>query len=362
VGNNRIIEIDLSTHKIKEKMYQKKVKVRKDKSLRDILVNSTNKKLMNGDILEQGFFLSGGLDSSLVAGIASKFVYPKKIRTFAIGFSLESEDIKQAQKVANYIGSIHNAVIIDKHETGKELENIIKVVGSYDQTTIRASSILYMGTKYIKENYPEIKVMFTGEFADELFGSYIYMKDAPSDLEFEKERQHLLENVHNFDGQRCDRVCSNFGIESRYPFFSKKMLSYLNNLEIGDLNPKDGIEKRLLRDSFRGKGYIPEETINRQKEALSDGTSHKSDNYREYIKEYASKEVTRIEYSNRHIEYPFNTPTTREDYLYRKIFKKMYPNELFSKTIPYKWLPKWQNGELTESSAQVLDSYKLKQN
>jgi asparagine synthase (glutamine-hydrolysing) len=305
--------------------------------LQKLLVENVEKKLYSSINYkkQQGFFLSGGLDSSLIASIASLSVYPDKIKTFSFGFDSNAPDLGYAKKVSEFIGSEHYEIIFSMQDTFDNLDEIIKILGSYDQTTVRASSALYMGTKWIKEKFPDISVMITGELSDELFGSYLYMFKAPNDQEFTKERHNLLENVHNFDGLRCDRICAHFGIEARYPFFSRQLLDYINSIDPSYLAPSNsGVEKNILRQAFKSN-WLPKDVLNRQKEALSDGTSENS-SWKDFIKEKC-KSHTLICDGNGNGD----GNETLEDLLYKKIFDKHYPNELQANTIPYKWMPKW---------------------
>jgi asparagine synthase (glutamine-hydrolysing) len=307
------------------------------KKLRELIISNVSKKLYTkGSNREQGFFLSGGLDSSLIASIAARLLYPKRIKTFSFGFDERAPDLEYARVVSSHINSEHHEILIDKQETFDNLPSIIKQTGTWDQTTIRASSVLYMATKWIKENHPEICVMMTGELADEIFGSYLYFFKSPSNEEFTKERKRLLENVHNFDGLRCDRVLAGFGIEGRYPYFSKEILKYIDCIDPEYLNPvKTGLEKKCLREAFTD--YLPNSIIMRRKEALSDGTSHSS-SWKDFIKDKIH-----------------GNSLYKEDSYYKKIFKEYYPGSLKEETIPFKWMPKWQNPELVDSSATMLN-------
>lgn len=317
------------------------------------LVKNIHKKIHKGT-RDFGFFLSGGIDSSIIASVSSKYLYPQRIKTFTIGFSEDATDVKYARLVAKHINSDHHEIIINMDETIKHLDEIIHVLGTFDETTIRASSPLFMGTKIIKERFPEIYIMYNGELADELFGSYLYFAGAPSSIEHFDERIHLLQNVHNFDGLRCDRVMSWFGIEARYGFFGKDLLKFALGLpaDYFNANMNDGIEKKILRDAF--VNYLPREVVWRTKNALSDATSVKS-GWKEQLKKYTNSMITDDEFERRFIDFPYITPDSKENYYYRKIFDKYYKN--FEKTIPYKWTPKWVDN-ITDSSASCLPNYK----
>jgi len=197
--------------------------------------------------------------------------------------------------------------------------------------------------------------MYNGELADELQGGYLYFRKSPSPSAHRAESIRRLSAVHNFDGLRCDRVCSAFSIEARFPFFSKSLLNFVLSLppEYLDPNFHGGVEKFLIRDAFRGLGYIPEEVLWRTKNALSDATSVKS-SWKDRLKAHVETHVTDLEFSNFRKKWSHVSPDTKEDFFYRTIFDKYYAG--FENTIPYKWLPLWC-GDVTDSSASVLSVF-----
>jgi asparagine synthase (glutamine-hydrolysing) len=302
-----------------------------------------------------GFYLSGGLDSSLVAGVAAKLRAPRKLNTFTVGFSPEASDVIYARLVAQHIGSNHHEIIISEEDGFAHIEEIIKYLGTFDQTTVRASTPLFLATKWIKQKYPDIYIMYNGELADELQGGYLYFRNAPTAEAHREESIRRLAAVHNFDGLRCDRVCAAFSIEARFPFFSKSLLNFVLSLPPQYLSPSQfqGTEKYLIRDAFRGLGYIPEEVLWRTKNALSDATSVKS-SWKDKLKTSIDEKVSEEEFSSQRKSYTHATPDTKEDFYYRKIFEKYYAG--YENTIPYKWLPLWC-GDVKDSSASVLGVY-----
>jgi len=319
--------------------------------LRDIFIQNVKDKIHYGS-REDGFFLSGGLDSSLVAGIAAKIRYPTRLRTFTCGFSADASDIVFARQVAKHINSEHHEIILKEEEGIAAVEEIVRILGTFDQTTIRASIPLYLATKWIKQNYPGIYILYNGELADELLGGYLYFRNAPSAFDHRAESIRRLNAVHNFDGLRCDRVCSSNSIEARFPFFSKSLLDFVMSCPPKYFNPKDngGIEKKIMRDAFKDTGYIPDTILWRTKNALSDATSVKS-SWKDKLKAYTNSKVSDEEFATRD-KWTHTTPDTKEDYFYRTIFEKYYPGSAAT-TIPYKWLPLWC-GDVTDSSASVL--------
>jgi len=321
--------------------------------IREIFIQNVKDKIHYGT-RNDGFFLSGGLDSSLVAGIAAKLRGQRKLNTFTVGFSPDATDVIYARLVAQHIGSNHHEIIISENEGIAHLEEIIKFLGTFDQTTVRASTPLYLATKWIKQKYPDIYIMYNGELADELQGGYLYFRNAPNPAAHREECIRRLAAVHNFDGLRCDRVCAAFSIEARFPFFSKTLLDFVLSLPPEYLAPSSyrGTEKYLIRDAFRGLGYIPEEVLWRTKNALSDATSVKS-SWKEKLKAFVEKSVSDVEFETRG-KWTHATPDTKEDYYYRTVFEKHYKG--FENTIPYKWLPLWC-GEVTDSSASMLSVF-----
>jgi len=322
--------------------------------IREIFIQNVKDKIHYGT-RNDGFYLSGGLDSSLVAGVAAKLRAPRKLNTFTVGFSPEASDVIYARLVAQHIGSNHHEIIISEEDGFDQLEEIIKYLGTFDQTTVRASTPLYLATKWIKKKYPDIYIMYNGELADELQGGYLYFRNAPNCEAHREESIRLLAAVHNFDGLRCDRVCASNSIEARFPFFSKTLLNFVLSLPPEYLAPSQfkGTEKYLIRDAFRDLGYIPEEVLWRTKNALSDATSVKS-SWKDKLKTGIDKIISDEEFISQRAHFTHATPDTKEDYYYRKIFEKYYPG--YSNTIPYKWLPLWC-GDVKDSSASVLGVY-----
>eukprot|EP01124_Arcella_intermedia_P026789 TRINITY_DN511_c0_g1_i1.p1 TRINITY_DN511_c0_g1~~TRINITY_DN511_c0_g1_i1.p1 ORF type:complete len:551 (+),score=92.67 TRINITY_DN511_c0_g1_i1:59-1711(+) len=304
---------------------------------------------------KDGFYLSGGLDSSLVAGVAAKLRAPTKLNTFTVGFSPEATDVIYARKVAEFIGSNHHEIIVSEDDGIAALEDIIKSLGTFDQTTIRASTPLYLATRWIKQNHPDIYIMYNGELADELQGGYLYFRNAPNPEAFRAEVQRRLAAVHMFDGLRCDRVCAAWSIEARFPFFSRDLLNFVLSTPIEHFNPKsfNGTEKHLIRDAFKGEGVIPDEVLWRTKNALSDATSVKS-SWKDRLKKFVEDRVSDAEFATRASRWTHSVPDTKEDFYYRVIFDKYYAG--FENTIAYKWLPLWC-GDVTDSSASVLSVF-----
>ncbi len=323
--------------------------------LRRLLVENVHLK-MHPD-RSYGFLLSGGLDSSLVCGIAAKYCRNlglPRIRTFTVGFSKNAPDVIAARLVAKFIDSIHTEIIIS-YETGIALiPEIIQYNESWDQTTIRASTPMGIAARYIKQTCPEIAVIYSGEVADELLRGYLYNRISRSPEDIKADMEKRLRDITYFDGLRADRVIASQGMELRLPFFSKALLQFAFSLPVDFLDPSchGGIEKWLLRKAFDNLDYIPPEILWRTKSAFSDATSVSTETgseWKEMLKQAANAQVTDSRFAARAELYPYQTPQTKEDMWYREIFDS-YKYE--GMAIPYKWLPSWV--EATDSSATTL--------
>ena len=269
--------------------------------------------------------LSGGLDSSIICSILSKCMKEEKLHTFSIGIE-NSPDLKYARKVAEYLGTEHHEIICIEEDFIKNVEIVIKDIESYDVTSIRASIGNWLLGQYISKN-TDFKVIFNGDGSDELFGGYLYMQKAPTNIEFKNEVKNLLDNIYMFDVLRSDRSMTAHGLEPRTPFLDKDFTQYVfNNIPIEYF--RNGMEKQLLRDAFIG--YLPSEILQRKKEAFSDGVINIGS--KPWYKTFIENE--------------------KEHYL--NIFKKHYPN--CENIIPYYWMPKW-SPETTDPSARTLINY-----
>ena len=290
-----------------------------------------------------GCLLSGGLDSSLVAGIAAKKI-GKNLHTFSIGMA-GSPDIKYAKEVADYIGSTHYEIILDKDRFLDAIDNVIQTIESFDVTTIRASVGHYLIAEYIKK-HTDVKVILGGEGADELCGGYIYFQKSPSPTEFNLECIKLLKNIHLFDVLRSDRcISSKWGLESRVPFLDKDFVSFYMSID-----PKlkcDG-NKDLLRNAFASDYIIPDNILRRRKEAFSDGVSDVQNSWHNIIQLYMKDKVTSKECPK---------GFTKEEYYYRKKFIECYGTRNLN-IIPFYWKPNeaWV-GTQKDPSARTLDIY-----
>jgi asparagine synthase (glutamine-hydrolysing) len=296
-----------------------------------------------------GALLSGGLDSSLVAALAAK--HCDKLHTFSIGMK-GSPDLKYAAIVAKHIGSIHHQIEPTEEDFLGAIDETIRVVESYDITTIRASVGNYLVAKWIREN-TDVKVVLNGDYSDEVTGGYLYLKSAPSFREFHEECCRLVENVHYFDGLRSDRTISSQGLEARAPFSDANFIkTYMTGGTCRTSNDKQ--EKLLLRQAFAGTGLLPDQVLWRKKEAFSDGVStsdHRS--WFQVINEWVDARVSDEEFLSQKDCFQWLTPPTKEAYYYRKIFTGHYANS--AHVLPYFWMPKWS--KTSDPSARTLAVY-----
>jgi asparagine synthase (glutamine-hydrolysing) len=264
-----------------------------------------------------GFFLSGGLDSSLIAAIANKQI-GKKIKTFSIG-AFDSADLRAAKKVADFLGSDHTEVHFDIKEGLRNVEEVIKSIESYDTTTVRASVPMWTLARWVSEN-TDIKVIISGEGSDELFGGYLYFHHAPNVEAFSKENARRLKLIHQFDGLRADRCIAAHGLEVRVPFLDVDYVDYVMTMKQDVKMIKGGmIEKWVLRESF--EGYLPDEILWRQKDGMSDAVGY---SWVDHLKETGEH--------------------------YDKMFDRIYPG--MHHLISEKWMPKWV--EADDPSARAL--------
>ena len=318
------------------------------KNIHDKLVKGIEKRLVAD--AKVGYLLSGGLDSSLVCAIAAR-KSDKPIKTFAIGMNEDAIDLKYAKQVADYIGSDHTEVIITKDDVLSSLEHVIKLLGTYDITTIRASMGMYLLCKYIHEN-TDIRVLLTGEISDELFG-YKYTDFAPSAEAFQKESQKRIRELHMYDVLRADRCISVNSLEARVPFGDLDFVEYVMSVD-----PEKKINvynkgKYLLRHAFEGD-YLPHDILYREKAAFSDAVGH---SMVWYLKDKAEKFYTDKEFEEKRKKYTHAVPFTKESLLYREIFEKYYPGQ--SDMIVDFWMPnkEWEGCDVDDPSARVLSNY-----
>ena len=319
------------------------------KNIREKLIAGVEKRLVAD--AKVGFLLSGGLDSSLVCAIAAKSS-EKPIKTFAIGMTEDAIDLKYAKQVADYIGSEHKEIYMTPEEITATLDSLIKLLGTYDITTIRASMGMYLICKAIHEQ-TDIRVLLTGEISDELFG-YKYTDFAPSPQAFQEEAQKRVRELHMYDVLRADRCISVNSLEARVPFGDLDFVKYVMSLDPEMKVNKYGKGKYLLRHAFDGMDYLPQEILWREKAAFSDAVGH---SMVDYLKEYAEKQYSDAEFRDKCRKYTHAKPFTKESLLYREIFEKYYKGQ--SEMIVDFWMPnkQWEGCNVNDPSARVLSNY-----
>lgn len=338
-------------------------------SIRDLLYNSVKLQMENiKDDVEYGFLLSGGLDSSIIISIVANLYPNKRLKTFSIGMNENSTDIVSARQVAKYFNTEHFEYYFSAKEGLEAIPNVIWYIESYDTTTVRASVPMYLLSKKIKEIYPHLKILFSGELSDEMF-CYLYGGNAPTPQQFQLETVNLVSNVHMFDCLRANKTCMANGIEVRVPFTDKKLVDYIINIPVeyktfDKINNFERMEKQLLRDAF--KYDLPQNIITRKKEAYSDGVSapygNIKTNWIEAIKDYTEKMYTTYDFLYQREKYIYNCPGTKEELYYRQLFCTHFNETCYKNTSEFTvkfWKPKWceTTGYLDPSARKHLDDW-----
>ena len=317
-------------------------------NIHDLLYDGIKKRLDADAPL--GFLLSGGLDSSLVCAVATK-ILNKPIRTFAIGMQHDAIDLKYAKEVADFIGSEHSEVIITKEDVINAIEPVIAALATYDITTIRASIGMYLLCEYIHKQ-TDIKVLMSGEIADELFG-YKYTDFAPNASAFQTESSKRIKEIHMYDVLRADRCISTHSLEARVPFGDLAFVEYVMKI-----NPKKKMNtykkgKYLLRKAF-DRGYLPNTILMREKAAFSDAVGH---SLSDELKAYAESKYSDSQFIEKSEQYTFAKPFTKEALLYREIFERYYPKQA-AMVVDF-WMPnkEWEGCNVKDPSARFLSNY-----
>ena len=306
---------------------------------------------------EIGCFLSGGLDSSLITALTC-ILHDRKPQTFSIGMK-GSPDLINARKVAEFLGTKHHEVIFTPDEALEIIPTLIYTLETWDVTTIRASVGMFLLSKYVKQN-TNVKVLLSGEGADEVCQGYLYFYGAPSADEGHRESVKLLQNLQYFDLLRGDRTTAAFGLELRVPFldtaFVETYMKINRELKTPD---KKYCEKYLLRYAFSKLSLLPDDILWRTKEAFSDGVSSSTNSWhtiiQSHIKTFFHDDMFLDIYNTTIAHYP---PKTKEAAWFRKIFDNLIAikNIKRHELIPYQWLPKWS--ECLDPSARELQVYK----
>lgn len=307
--------------------------------LKNALENSVKSHLMSD--VPYAVLLSGGLDSSLVSAIASKFVAKRvedqdqsdawwpRLHSFSVGLK-GAPDLVAAQKVADMIGTVHHEIHFTIQEGLDAIRDVIYFLETYDVTTIRAATPMYLMSRKIKAM--GIKMVLSGEGADEIFGGYLYFHKAPNAKEFHEETVRKLDRLNMFDCARANKATAAWGVEARVPFLDKAFIDVAMRLNPQDKMCLDGkMEKWILRKAFDNGEYLPSEILWRQKEQFGDGVGY---SWIDSIRDYVAEEVSDQQLGSAQFRFPVNTPDTKEGYLYRTIFESYFPQESAARCVP----------------------------
>lgn len=286
-----------------------------------------------------GVLLSGGLDSSVTSAIAKKYAQRRiesgdtkeawwpQLHSFSVGLE-GSPDLSAAQKVADHIGTVHHEIKFTIQEGLDAIKDVIYNLETYDTTTIRASTPMYLMARVIKSM--GIKMVLSGEGADELFGGYLYFHKAPNAKEFHQETVRKLGKLHMYDCLRANKSLAAWGIEGRVPFLDKEFMDVAMRI-----NPQDKMingermEKWVVRKAF--EDMLPESVVWRQKEQFSDGVGY---SWIDTLKEVVDREVSDEQMKNAHFRFPVQTPLNKEEFYYRSIFESHFPSEAAALCVP----------------------------
>lgn len=305
--------------------------------LKKSLEASVHRQLMSD--VPYGVLLSGGLDSSVVSAIAKKFA-PKRIESddlieawwprlhsFAVGLQ-GSPDLAAARKVADHIDTVHHEINFTIEEGLDAIRDVIYHIETYDVTTVRASTPMYLMARVIKSM--GVKMVLSGEGADEIFGGYLYFHKAPDPRAFHEETVRKLSKLHLYDCLRANKSLAAWGVEGRVPFLDKEFMDVAMRLNpVDKMITKERIEKWVVRKAF--EDYLPASVAWRQKEQFSDGVGY---NWIDNLKALSAKEVTDEQLANAKYRFPVNPPMSKEEYFYRSIFSEHFPSDQAAACVP----------------------------
>ena len=314
-------------------------------AIRDSLCAAVKRQMMSD--VPYGVLLSGGLDSSVISAITESYAERRietdsqsrawwpRLHSFAVGLK-GAPDLAKARQVADYIGTVHHEINYTIQEGLDALRDVIYFIETYDITTVRASVPMYLLARVIKSM--GIKMVLSGEGADEIFGGYLYFHKAPSAEEFHKETVRKLSKLHQYDCLRANKSLSAWGVEGRVPFLDKEFLDVamrtnpkakMCSILLGS-DPKASMEKRIVREAF--EDMLPEEVAWRQKEQFSDGVGY---SWIDTLKKITSEAVTDEQMAHAAERFPINTPLCKEEYYYRSIFEEHFPSESAARSVPH---------------------------
>ncbi len=312
------------------------------KNIRTSLEQAVKSQLMSD--VPYGVLLSGGLDSSIIAAITQKYSQKRietdnkenawwpRLHSFAIGLE-GSPDLLAAQKAAEYIGTVHHEIHFTIQEALDALPDVIYHIETYDITTVRASTPMYLLARVIKSM--GIKMVLSGEGSDELFGGYLYFHKAPNEKEFHEELVRKINKLHLYDCLRANKSLMAWGVEGRVPFLDKDFIDTamtvnpFDKMNIKLPSGEQRIEKWILRKAF--EDMLPKEILWRQKEQFSDGVGY---SWIDTLKDITEKKVSDAEFSRRENRFPINPPKTKEEYYYREIYSNFFPSDSAARVVP----------------------------
>ena len=305
--------------------------------VRNALEDAVKRQLMSD--VPYGVLLSGGLDSSVISAVARKYA-PRRVETdgkqdawwprlhsFAVGLK-GAPDLAKAREVADYIGTVHHEINYTIQEGLDAIRDVIYFIETYDVTTVRASTPMYLLARVIKSM--GIKMVLSGEGADEVFGGYLYFHKAPTPQAFHEETVRKLSKLHLYDCLRANKSLSAWGVEGRVPFLDKEFLDVAMRLNpSAKMCPGNTIEKRIVREAFAD--MLPESVAWRQKEQFSDGVGY---SWIDTLKEITAAAVTDEQMEKAAERFPINPPMNKEEYYYRSIFEEYFPSESAARSVP----------------------------
>ena len=307
--------------------------------LKDAFEKAVKSHLMSD--VPYAVLLSGGLDSSLVSAVAAQYVAKRvedddksdawwpRLHSFAVGLE-GAPDLKAAREVADMIGTVHHEIHFTIQEGLDAIRDVIYQLETYDTTTIRAATPMYLMSRKIKAM--GIKMVLSGEGSDEIFGGYLYFHKAPNAKEFHEETVRKLERLHMFDCARANKATSAWGVEARVPFLDKNFIDVAMRLNPQDKMCVDGrMEKWILRKAFDDGSTLPESVLWRQKEQFGDGVGY---SWIDSIRDFVEQEVSDQQLATAEFRFPTNTPDTKEGYYYRTIFEGYFPQESAARCVP----------------------------
>ena len=306
--------------------------------IRQALRDAVKRQMMSD--VPYGVLLSGGLDSSVISAITEKFAENRiedngqtkawwpRLHSFAVGLK-GAPDLAKARLVADHIGTVHHEINYTIQEGLDAIRDVIYFIETYDVTTVRASTPMYLLARVIKSM--GIKMVLSGEGADEIFGGYLYFHKAPSAEEFHKETVRKLGKLYQYDCLRANKSLSAWGVEGRVPFLDKEFLDVaMRTNPEAKMCPGNTMEKRIVREAFAD--MLPEEIAWRQKEQFSDGVGY---SWIDTLKKITSEAVTDDQMAHAAERFPINTPLNKEEYYYRCIFEEHFPSNSAALSVPH---------------------------